>query len=97
MRDFYDIYILMKLRRKNINARLLSNAVKETAGKRGSVHVFIEGSTVLEEIFANGFSKEMWGRYQKQFTYAEGITWDDDIKESVFNMWSLVDFYMGTR
>ena len=39
MRDFYDIYILLKLQGNNIDKILLSKAVIGTSEKRGSLNV----------------------------------------------------------
>lgn len=50
MRDFYDIHILLKLQGHRVEPALLSEAVRKTAEKRGSVSTLSDGQAILEPI-----------------------------------------------
>lgn len=90
MRDFYDAYILLKLQKDNITPHVLSKAVTATAEKRGSIDLLSEGSTIIDEIFSSDSLYKLWTRYQKQYSYAEDISWDE-VKKSVFALWGMMD------
>lgn len=77
MRDFYDIYILLKLQGNNIDKILLSKAVIGTSEKRGSLNVLSDGDLTLKEVFSSDISYNHWSRYQKKYSYAYDISWND--------------------
>lgn len=90
MRDFYDIHILLKTQGERINPSVLSTAVLATSEKRGSTHLLQDGPQILDEVFQSSESKQMWTRYQKQFVYADEISWNE-IKDSTLYLWHLVE------
>lgn len=66
MRDFYDIYILIKLQGSRINDLILSEAIKKTVANRGSVFVLTDGQAILENVkFDEGLQKH-WVNYQRK-------------------------------
>ena len=91
MRDFYDLYILLKLRGQTINAKTLSEAVETTALKRGTSDLLLDGETIFEEVFNDKNMYESWVKYQKKYTYADDISWGD-IKNSVFQLWNMTNW-----
>lgn len=90
IRDFYDIYILLKLQAHNIDKELLFKAVIATAKRRGSLGVLADGQTILEEVFSSDVLENYWLRYQKKYSYADDISWGE-IKEAVLKLWNMVD------
>ena len=90
MRDFYDIYILLKLQGDNIDKTLLNQAVIATSEKRGSISLLSDGNLILEEVFSSDISYSHWSRYQKKYSYAEDISWNE-VKYSVLKLWGLID------
>lgn len=76
-RDFYDIYIIYKLRSKECNLKTLKDAIEKTAEKRGSLHVLSEYQNILNNIQDSERLKGFWNRYQKDFTYANDIEFTD--------------------
>jgi predicted nucleotidyltransferase component of viral defense system len=90
LRDFYDIYILLKVQGHNINKDLLTEAIIATSERRGSSNILQEGDLILEEIFSSDILYSHWTRYQKKYSYANDISWDE-IKESVFVIWNSLD------
>jgi predicted nucleotidyltransferase component of viral defense system len=87
MRDFYDIYILLKLQGYNIDNDLLTKALISTAKKRGSINLLDEGWLILKEVFADNSSYKHWTRYQVKYIYANDISWKE-IETSVMELWS---------
>ncbi|MEK5040404.1 nucleotidyl transferase AbiEii/AbiGii toxin family protein [Sporosarcina sp. FSL K6-3457] len=90
MRDFYDIHILLATQSERIEKSVLVSAVQATAEKRGSVHLLKDGLEILNEVFGSSDSEKKWTRYQKQFVYADEITWDE-IKQATLKLWSLME------
>ena len=90
LRDFYDIYILLKVQGHNIDKDLLTEAIIATSERRGSSNILQEGDLILEEIFSSDILYSHWTRYQKKYSYANDISWDE-IKESVFVIWNSLD------
>ena len=75
MRDFYDIYILSKLQKENINNELLKEAIRATAKRRGTYKMLSDANKILEQIDKSAMMKNLWKRYQTKFSYAEEIEW----------------------
>jgi predicted nucleotidyltransferase component of viral defense system len=75
-RDFYDIYILYKLRRSDCDISLLKKALTETAKKRNSLANMADYNRVLAGIAANQEMNLLWNKYRKDFNYAKGITFE---------------------
>lgn len=90
MRDFYDIYILLKVQGHNIDKDILSEAIVATARKRGSRSILLEGELVLKEVFKSEILSREWSKYQKQYSYSADISWDE-IKEAIFEIWEGMD------
>lgn len=89
MRDFYDIYILLKTQGEKIEQSILVSAVLSTMEKRGSANLLKDGSIILEEVFFSNQTEMMWFRYQKQFIYADDISWKE-IRYATLKLWHLV-------
>lgn len=87
MRDFYDVYILLKLQVYNMDNDLLTKALIATAKKRGSINLLNEGELILKEVFADNSSYKHWTRYQVKYIYANDISWKE-IETSVMELWS---------
>lgn len=77
MRDFYDVYIISKLQAKNIDKSLLSQALTATATKRGTIMLIDDAMLIISELEKSEIMQGMWLRYQKKFSYAEGILWEE--------------------
>lgn len=86
MRDFYDIYILLKVQGHNIDSETLVEAIAATTKRRGSTEVLADGEKILEEVFLNDILFNHWKRYQRNYSYVEYISWDE-IKEAVLSIW----------
>lgn len=76
-RDFYDVYILCKLQSNNIEIERLKSAIQATAEKRGSSLVLTNYKAILEATQSSEIMQNHWKRYQKDFEYANDISFDD--------------------
>ena len=92
MRDFYDIYILSKVQGHNIDKATLTEAIISTSEKRDSRAVLLDGKLIIKEVFESDALYSHWTRYQKKYSYADDISWDE-IKEVVFEMWEGINKY----
>lgn len=73
-RDFYDVYILVKLQSANIDVKRLKNAVLATFEKRESLHLLKDYNKILHMIEMSEVMRRHWSNYQKDFGYAMDIS-----------------------
>lgn len=72
-RDYYDVYILLTLRRNDINLEKLRNAVRKKAEERNTL-VYVENyEKYLRDIEDSEDLNAIWESYAEKFAYAEGI------------------------
>lgn len=89
-RDYYDVYILWKLQKENIDIGTLKLALQETAKKRETINSIESYSEILEEIEENQNMIKQWNVYKNKFNYASEIEFIDtcsavrDILEEIF-------------
>ena len=76
-RDFYDVYILHKLRASDCDIQILKTALEETAKKRGSSSVINQYDSIISDILDNSRMQNFWANYQKEFNYAKDIGFKD--------------------
>ena len=79
-RDFYDLYVLMKMKIKEIRWEVLREAISATTEKRGSSEELKEYQEITEDMRESQFLKRIWGKYQEENTYSEGIKFDDTLE-----------------
>ncbi|SHJ86411.1 Predicted nucleotidyltransferase component of viral defense system [Dethiosulfatibacter aminovorans DSM 17477] len=92
-RDFYDVYILMTLRRDDLELSNLRNAIQKKAIERNSL-IYIENhQKYLKDIAESKDIYSIWDSYKRKFSYAEGIDFADILKllRTVFESKSGVD------
>ena len=89
MRDFYDIYILNQLYADTLDYELFGRAINATAQKRGSTHFLSEASEIFEEIYHNEEMQKLWISYQKKFSYASDISWEE-VMRAVFELYNKI-------
>lgn len=76
-RDFYDIYILLKLQSHNIDLMSLKVALAATCQKRGSTGTVSNYQHSMEIVKASEFMQSQWKAYQREFEYASDIAFND--------------------
>ena len=72
-RDFYDIFILSKLKGDQINWTILRQAVSETAQKRNSGMLMPQYQSILEQIVSSPAMQNHWTIYQRDYEYAREV------------------------
>lgn len=78
-RDYYDIYILTKFQKQNIDIDVLKDAVYNTFTERETIDYLKSIDKRIIEIENSEDLKEIWTNYQNKFTYASDISFEDTI------------------
>ena len=76
-RDYYDVYVLYKIKGSNIDYELLKQALEATTKKRGSEYVLDDCLSILETLKASKEQMNLWNKYQKSSPYASEINYRD--------------------
>ena len=76
-RDFYDIYILHRLHEKSFSSDILKKAIEATATKRGSLPAIRGYQKAMLDVAASDRMNGFWNKYQKDYSYAAGIHFND--------------------
>ncbi|MBP5595259.1 MAG: nucleotidyl transferase AbiEii/AbiGii toxin family protein [Pseudobutyrivibrio sp.] len=86
-RDYYDVYVLYKIKGDIIDYVLLKQALEATTKKRRSEYVMNDYTTILEMLKNSTEQINLWRKYQKSYPYAEEINYLDtcDAVEKVLN------------
>jgi len=80
LRDYYDTYILWKLKKDDISIAVLKSALTETTIHRGTATLMNNWQNVLAQIENSKEIKALWDAYQNKFDYANGIGVEDVFK-----------------
>lgn len=76
-RDYYDIYILTKMKENEIELEKLRAALAATSKKRGSTEILKDYLAIMTVVQESEFMQKQWLNYQKDFPYADGISFND--------------------
>ena len=90
MRDFYDVHILYQLQSESIDLIVLKEALIGPGKKRGTFHVIKNGYDIIEGVFSNENMALSWKKYQKKYSYASDISWEQ-IVTSIRKLWKSID------
>lgn len=82
-RDFYDVYTIVKTKRKTINEKTFIAALKATSERRGSLQTLQGKDRILATIQSDLTMRQRWERYCKENYYAERIEFDDVIEAMI--------------
>lgn len=73
-RDYYDVYILLTLRKNEIDLVSLRSAIRRKAEERNTL-VFVDNfEKYVSDIEDSEDLKAIWKSYSERFTYAESIS-----------------------
>ncbi len=72
-RDFYDVHMLWRLRRRECDRDTLRQAIEATSGKRGSAARMTQWEAVLDEVAVDQVMLALWSNYVRKNPYAAGI------------------------
>ncbi|MBQ0013773.1 MAG: nucleotidyl transferase AbiEii/AbiGii toxin family protein [Oscillospiraceae bacterium] len=88
-RDYYDVYIIWKLKRDEIDFSKLNKALVATANKRGSQGLLDQYRSIMDVVKSSETMQSFWNKYQKSYTYAKDIAFKDTCEAVVEIMSSL--------
>ena len=80
-RDYYDVYMLTSFRKDDINIVDLRSAIIEKAKERNTLIYLDEKEKYIADIEESKDLQFIWDSYTKKYPYAQGIKFDDIIKE----------------
>ena len=80
-RDYYDIYILSRIKWHLINERLLAEAILKKFEERDSMMQLKDIKNIYLEIAKSADLMEAWNSYRKKYEYAQGIEYNDVLIE----------------
>lgn len=73
-RDFYDVYTLYALKKKELNFETLRIALEATSRRRNTFRILKEYPQILEDINADPQQNDFWKRFVAKNPFAKGIT-----------------------
>ena len=79
MKDYYDLYMFVKLKWNDINKNTLRKAIINTAKNRETLDYINNSNKYLELIINDARLKSLWNSYQKNYEYAKDISFEDTI------------------
>ena len=82
MRDFYDIYVLLKQDVVTVDRDLLKAAFYATCKNRGSTEQIGAINDVITKIAGDETMKQQWDNYRKTNYYVGTLEWDDVIEST---------------
>lgn len=77
LRDFYDIYMIFKLKNDKINVNNLKQAIRETAKNRNSMEEILESKEILEDIKNDEYLNKQWNIYKNENKYVDNIQFSE--------------------
>ena len=76
MRDFYDLYTLYKLKKDEIDYKILKESVERTSNKRGSQEIMKDYGKIIEDIKEDSYIRSLWEVYLSENKYIGDLTFD---------------------
>ncbi len=77
LRDFYDVYVIVKTRAAEISAETFNTAVHATARKRASQEALQNRERIIASLRADTIMSQRWDRYSIENDYAKNIKFDE--------------------
>ena len=72
-RDYYDIFILSKLKGHEIDRATLHKALSETAQKRNSGDLIPQYRSIVKQVIESTAMQQHWKTYQRDYEYAKEV------------------------
>ena len=80
LRDFYDIYMIFKLKNDKIDVNNLKQAIWETAKNRNSIEEILESKEILEDVKNDEYLNKQWNIYKNENKYVDNIQFSEILK-----------------
>lgn len=91
-RDYYDVFILTKLKENEIDLERLRAALAATSKKRGSTEILKDYRAIMAVVQDSEIMQKQWLKYQKDFAYTDGITFNDTCRAVIAAMEKVGEF-----
>ncbi|MGT2800363.1 nucleotidyl transferase AbiEii/AbiGii toxin family protein [Streptococcus marmotae] len=82
-KDFYDVYILSKLKKNDIDFSQLKIACQRTFSYRETELDFNNIIQLLETFKSDPIQEQQWQNYSKKYNYTKGISFSDILNEII--------------
>lgn len=82
-KDFYDVYILSKLKKDDIDLAQLKMACERTFSYRETELNFNNIIQLLETFKSNPTQQQQWQNYSKKYSYTKGISFSEILDEMI--------------
>lgn len=82
-KDFYDIYILSKLKREEIDTLQLQLAIKRTFAFRGTTFDYNKNIELLKLFKNDETQNQQWQNYARKYSYTNGISFKELLDEII--------------
>lgn len=69
MRDFYDLYTPYKLKKDEIDYKILKEAIERTSDKRGSQEIIKDYEEIIKDIKEDSYLRSLWDVYLSENKY----------------------------
>lgn len=79
MKDYYDLYMFVKLKWSEINIEILKKAIINTAKNRGTLNYINKSDEYIKLIIDDKRIKFLWNNYRNNYDYAKNILFEDVI------------------
>lgn len=89
MRDFYDVYMLLKLKENEIDKKILKDAIINTSKSRGTEKLIKKSYSIIEYILLSSNIQNLWDSYTNKFNYAKDITFNE-VMNSVIKIYEII-------
>ena len=80
MKDYYDLYMFVNLKWNDINKETLRKAIINTSKNRETLSYIENANEYINLIEDDSKLKLLWNNYQKNYKYANDISFEDTIK-----------------
>lgn len=80
MRDYYDVYTLLKTYGDRIDPSVFRKAFLSTCEKRETPQLSGQAEAILGVIEDNDRLRQLWTSYQKKYSYAVDVSFEDTIQ-----------------
>lgn len=77
MKDYYDLYLFDKVRREQINFKMLETAINATAKLRGTDYLLPKYQEIIQEVSNSKVLAERWKKYSLANAYSQEISYQE--------------------
>ena len=90
LRDFYDVYGVMKMYSEEVDKDILLKAFCATCKKRETVFDINEMTETLAQIEENAGMAKMWEQFRKKNYFVRNIKWDDVLSDVLKTIYTYI-------